>query len=146
MRELGHVAGKGRAHKRRIDRVCGPWENYPDRNTASFVGKYRTTVEEMFVPYMRPQDNGCRTDVRRAAFADRSGRGIAFVFRRPASFTASRYTWEDLYFSRHQKGDAVFVNIDPLVSGLGDFSYLPLEKYRFDSAAAEWTETIEPCK
>ena len=36
--------------------------------------------------------------------------------------------------------------IDPLVSGLGDFSYLPLEKYRFDSAAAEWTETIEPCK
>ena len=143
-----------------LDRVeyygRGPWENYPDRNTASFIRKYRSTVDEMFVHYMRPQDNGCRTDVRRAAFADPSGRGIAFTFRRPASFTASRYTWEDLYFSRHQKGDerryaplvphdAVFVNIDPLVSGLGDFSYLPLEKYRFDDAAAEWTETIGPC-
>ena len=133
----------------------GPWENYPDRNTASFVGRYSTTVEDMFVDYMRPQDNGCRTDVRWVAIADKGGAGVKFSSSRPFSFTASRYTWEDLYFSRHQKGDerryaplvphdAVFVNLDPLVSGLGDFSYMPLDKYRFDDSTASWTETIAP--
>lgn len=133
----------------------GPWENYPDRNTASFVGRYTTTVDDMFVSYMRPQDNGCRTDVRWLALKDKGGAGVRFSSSRPFSFTASRFTWEDLYFSRHQKGDerryaplvphdAVFLNLDPLVSGLGDFTAMPLNKYSVDDAATSWMETLEP--
>ena len=135
----------------------GPWENYPDRNTASFIGRYSTTVDEMFVDYMRPQDNGRRTDVRRVALADDDGSGVCFTASRPLSFTASRYTWEDLYFSRHQRKDerrhaplnphdAVFLSLDPFISGVGDFSYMPLEEYRFDDANVSWTETISGFK
>jgi beta-galactosidase len=42
----------------------GPFENYVDRNTASFIGLFRQTVEEQFYPYIRPQETGTKTDVR----------------------------------------------------------------------------------
>lgn len=42
----------------------GPWENYRDRNNSAFVGTYATTVPEMYVQYVRPQENGNRTDLR----------------------------------------------------------------------------------
>ena len=42
----------------------GPGENYCDRNSGSPVGLYRTTAEAMYFPYVRPQENGHRTDTR----------------------------------------------------------------------------------
>ncbi|KAA6309716.1 Beta-galactosidase, partial [termite gut metagenome] len=42
----------------------GPEENYSDRYKGTVVGLYRTTVEDMYVPYVRPQENGHRTDTR----------------------------------------------------------------------------------
>ena len=33
----------------------GPWENYNDRHAGCMVGRYRTTVEDMVVPYVKPQ-------------------------------------------------------------------------------------------
>ncbi len=42
----------------------GPHENYSDRNESANVGRYRNTVADHYVPYMRPQENGYKTDVR----------------------------------------------------------------------------------
>lgn len=42
----------------------GPFENYSDRKLAANVGRYSNTVAEHYVPYMRPQENGYKTDVR----------------------------------------------------------------------------------
>ncbi len=42
----------------------GPWESYWDRKTAAFVGRYSGTVADQYVPYVRPQENGNKTDVR----------------------------------------------------------------------------------
>ncbi len=42
----------------------GPFENYSDRKTAAFVGNYSSTVTDQYVPYIRPQENGQKTDVR----------------------------------------------------------------------------------
>jgi beta-galactosidase len=42
----------------------GPFENYSDRKHAADVGLYRNRVEDHYVPYMRPQENGYKTDVR----------------------------------------------------------------------------------
>ncbi len=42
----------------------GPFENYWDRKTAAFVGRYSGSVASQYVPYVRPQENGNRTDVR----------------------------------------------------------------------------------
>lgn len=44
----------------------GPEENYSDRKESTFVGWWEKTADEMFYPYIRPQETGNRTDVRRA--------------------------------------------------------------------------------
>ena len=42
----------------------GPWDNYIDRRDAAFLGRYETTVTDMFEPTPRPQTCGNRTDMR----------------------------------------------------------------------------------
>ena len=44
----------------------GPHENYIDRNYSADIGLYKTTVDELFVPYLKPQEHGERTGIRRA--------------------------------------------------------------------------------
>ena len=54
----------------------GPFENYADRNLAAQVGRYRNTVADHYVPYMRPQENGYKTDVRWLALSNANGDGL----------------------------------------------------------------------
>ncbi len=54
----------------------GPWENYSDRNTASFIGKYTSTVDEQYVAYIPPQENGNKTDVRWLTLTNKEGFGL----------------------------------------------------------------------
>ena len=42
----------------------GPWENYSDRKTSQFLGKYTTTVTNLYYPYIRPQQTGYHSDTR----------------------------------------------------------------------------------
>ncbi len=42
----------------------GPHENYRDRNTGAAVGIYDASVDDFHVPYIYPQENGNRTDLR----------------------------------------------------------------------------------
>jgi beta-galactosidase len=57
----------------------GPDENYWDRKEGSPVGRYKTTVDEMFVKdYVEPGENGYRTDVRWVAFRNKEGNGFLF--------------------------------------------------------------------
>ncbi len=75
----------------------GPWENYSDRNTASFVGLYQQTTQEQFVyNYIRPQENGYRTDVRWVTFTNEAHQGIRIIGAQPLCFSALPYTAEDL--------------------------------------------------
>jgi beta-galactosidase len=53
----------------------GPEENYWDRNTAAFVGRYSLPIDKMWFPYPRPQETGNRTDVRWATFTNAQGAG-----------------------------------------------------------------------
>ncbi|MGH1434390.1 MAG: glycoside hydrolase family 2 TIM barrel-domain containing protein [Lewinella sp.] len=57
----------------------GPWENYQDRKASAFVDLYTSKVAEQYVPYIRPQDNGYKTDTRWIALADEFANGILFV-------------------------------------------------------------------
>ncbi|MEV7379145.1 glycoside hydrolase family 2 TIM barrel-domain containing protein [Streptomyces lydicus] len=54
----------------------GPQENYWDRRTAAFVGRYRSTVDAQYGPYVRPQQTGNVTDVRTATLTGRDGSGL----------------------------------------------------------------------
>ncbi|NED86858.1 hypothetical protein G3I76_43050, partial [Streptomyces sp. SID11233] len=54
----------------------GPEENHWDRKDGTDVGRWSSTVREQWTPYLRPQENGNKTDVRWAALTDRRGRGL----------------------------------------------------------------------
>lgn len=72
----------------------GPKENYRDRRTAQFYGEYKTNVKNNYEPYIRPQENNHRTDIRWCAFANKSGKGVLFVADRTFELNASPYTLE----------------------------------------------------
>lgn len=74
----------------------GPHENYCDRKTSAFVGVYKSTVEDLYVPYISPQENGTRTDIRWAALSNDEGSGLLLAGMDLLSFSALRYTIEDL--------------------------------------------------
>lgn len=57
----------------------GNFENYQDRKTAAFVDLYKANVSEMYVPYIRPQENGNRTDIRWAALTDKHNNGLLII-------------------------------------------------------------------
>ncbi|TQE27420.1 DUF4981 domain-containing protein [Streptomyces ipomoeae] len=87
---------------RRLDRLHyygrGPEENHWDRKDGTDVGLYSGTVAEQWTPYIRPQENGNKTDVRWVALTGRDGEGL-LVSAEPGTlleFNASHFTPEDL--------------------------------------------------
>ncbi len=54
----------------------GPQENYVDRKTSAYVGVYESTIADQYVPYIRPQENGYKTDTRWLTLTDDSGNGL----------------------------------------------------------------------
>ena len=135
----------------------GPWENYVDRLTGSFLGVWDSTVTGQFVDYVRPQDNGGKSDVRWVEFRDRHGRGVRFSASEPLFLRALHYGWEDLEFARFRNGSRrhrtplvprkeICLDLDVRQTGLGGASCgpRPMDKYRFDpNAPVRWTMTIE---
>lgn len=69
--------------KREFENMCwfgrGPWENYVDRNVSSFVDLYQSKVADQMVPYIRPQENGNKTDVRWVSLSNKDGVGLMAV-------------------------------------------------------------------
>lgn len=136
----------------------GPRENYIDRCSGSFFGIWDSTVAGLEESYVRPQDNGFRSDVRWAVFADAEGRGVRFSASEPMFVQALRYGWEDIEFSRHRLGerrirsrlvpdDWTNLNLDIRQLGLGSASCgnnPPLPQYRFPIQRTEWTLRIAP--
>jgi beta-galactosidase len=56
----------------------GPHESYSDRKTSAFVGLYSGNVADQYWAYLRPQENGNKTDVRWLAITDVQGNGLFF--------------------------------------------------------------------
>jgi len=54
----------------------GPFENYVDRKLAANVGRHMNRVADHYVPYMRPQENGYKTDTRWVSLNDGVGAGL----------------------------------------------------------------------
>src|SRR5207248_10714730 len=70
-------------------RSRGPWENYPDRKTGADMGVWASTVTEQAVPYVKPQENGNKEDVRWVELTDAGGNGLKISAEaNPLSFSA----------------------------------------------------------
>ena len=75
----------------------GPGENYIDRHSSSFIGKYEADVKDEYYPYVRPQESGNHTDIRYfSIFNPTTGKGITFEGYAPMECSAIPYLVEDL--------------------------------------------------
>jgi len=130
----------------------GPFENYCDRNSGSLVSVYKSTVSEQYYPYIRPQENGYKTDNRWLTLTDKRGNGLFIkavdtVF----GFSALNNTDDDfdqLFASNYKHTNdirpekRIFVHIDLKQMGVGgDNSWgakphkpyrLPVKEYFFE--------------
>lgn len=73
----------------------GPGENYVDRKMGTHVGLYKTTADQMYFPYVRPQENGHRTDTRSLALTQKNGRGLTIIADSTIGFNALRNSIDD---------------------------------------------------
>lgn len=124
----------------------GPEENYIDRHSSAFIGKYEANVKDEYYPYVRPQESGNHTDIRYfSIFNPTTGKGITFEGYAPMECSAIPYLVEDLdagiekehAWGQHsgdlvEKG-LVQLHIQQRQFGLGcidSWGASPMEKYR----------------
>lgn len=121
----------------------GAHENYADRLSSADIGLYEQRVDEQYHDeYVRPQESGTRSDLRRWAVLDSSGSGLELRAEKPFSASALPYATAELDVTnfppqRHSGqlvgGGATFVNFDLCQMGLGcidSWGALPMEQYR----------------
>lgn len=73
----------------------GPEENYWDRKAGTLVGLYKSTAEDLYFPYVRPQENGHHTDTRWVSVSSNKGKGLKIVADELIEFNALRNSIED---------------------------------------------------
>ena len=102
------------------------WENYSDRKEGCQVGRYATTVEQMDEAYVKPQSMGNREGLRELKLTDASGKGICIRTEGNVSFSALRYTDEDLMNTNHmwetKARPYTVLHLDAAVRGVGNAS------------------------
>ncbi len=109
----------------------GPEENYPDRKTGSFLGRWSRAVKDFFEPYAKPQDMANREDVSWVALRDESGSGVLFAGLGRMSATVLPYTADELAAAAHPTDlpanpDRTRLDLDAAVLGLGGASCGPI--------------------
>jgi beta-galactosidase len=128
----------------------GPGEAYPDSRRAARVGRFRADVDELQTPYVFPQENGNRAEVRWMTLRDDAGAGLAVAGDPTIDVTARRWTTEDLDAARHpldlKAGKRIWLNLDHAQNGLGSASCGPgvLPLYRLSAVPATFTVTFRP--
>ena len=73
----------------------GPYESYWDRKTGAKVGIYKGRVADQYWAYLRPQENGNRSDVRWVSFTNSAGKGIQIAGLPTVDVSAHHQIMED---------------------------------------------------
>ncbi len=138
----------------------GPHENYQDRKTSALVGDYKAKVSDLYFSYIRPQENGYKTEVRWVTFTNTNGKGIRIERPELLSFGAHHQYNDDFddgekKMQRHstdiKKRDLVNINIDYGQTGVGgDNSWSPSglahKEYRVNASDLQYSYKIIPIK
>ncbi|MFA9392159.1 MAG: glycoside hydrolase family 2 TIM barrel-domain containing protein [Prolixibacteraceae bacterium] len=101
----------------------GPFENYPDRKTAAFVGLYESKLGNFITNYVAPQDNSNRCDVRWFSFSNQWSSTIKVSGLQSLCFRAWPYSEDDVEKAMHPfelpSRDFINLNIDLNIHGVG---------------------------
>lgn len=114
----------------------GPGESYVDSKQANHLGVYRKTIDDLFTNYVKPQENGNRSDCDWVSFVDQTSNGLIFTTNETFNFSASHYEVSDLEKAKHtvdlKPREYIVLHLDSKQNGLGSNScgQNQLEKYR----------------
>ncbi|MDQ0338639.1 beta-galactosidase/evolved beta-galactosidase subunit alpha [Caldalkalibacillus uzonensis] len=128
----------------------GPGEAYVDSKLANRFGMWSKQVEDLYTPYVYPQENGNRHEVRWVSLTDKRGIGILAVGMPTLDFSAHLYSAENMENARHKydlvKQDAIHFNLDYRQHGLGSASCGPdvLDKYKLKTAPFRFQFRLKP--
>jgi beta-galactosidase len=135
----------------------GPWENYWDRKTASFIGIYRQQADSQYFPYARPQESGNKSDVRWVNITNKKGKGLRFEYADSLlNFSALPYSMDDLDPEADKKQyhsgelvrrDTLYLHIDLQqsgVQGIDSWGSMPLKEYRIPYSDHYYSYWIKP--
>jgi len=119
----------------------GPHETMIDR-AFERIGIYGTTVDKDWVEYMRPQENGNKTDVRWVKLTNAAGVGLLAKGSVPLNVTARHYAKEEMEHSAYtfqmKRHPETFLNLDLKEMGAGGIdswspNAYPMATYRIPS-------------
>ena len=134
----------------------GPVENYSDRNHSTDLGIYNQTVSEQFYAYVRPQENGNKTDIRWWKQLNAAGNGLQFIAEAPFSASALHYTIASLddgaqknqsHSNEVKEADLTNVLIDKAQMGLAcvnSWGAIPEPQYLLPYGDYEFTFIMMP--
>ncbi len=128
----------------------GPHESYSDRKLGAKVGLYSGSVDEQYVPYIVPQENGNKTDVRWVSLTDNAGVGWRVHGVPLLNFSAHYYSAHDFDAARHtcelKRRENITFNVDIAQSGLGSASCGPgtLTPYLLEARQYIYTVWLRP--
>ncbi len=128
----------------------GPHENYIDRKAGAWMGNFKSTVGEMYVPYILPQENGNRTGVKWASLTAPDGSGVLITAPDTMEFSVSRFSAMQMYRARHtnelEPEGKIFLNLDYRQRGLGTASCGPdtLDEYKIKPGKYSFRYILRP--
>ncbi len=131
----------------------GPLENYVDRRTGFDVGIYKKDIQNFMEPYVMPQENGNRTDVRWMYLSNSQNEGVLIVADSLLSMNAWPYTEDNINTAKHtnelKESGYITLNIDLKQMGVGgndSWSPVaqPLEKYQIPATDYQYSFYILP--
>lgn len=115
----------------------GPYENYIDKNSSCYLGRFNSTVSEMHEDYIKPQENGSHHFCREVSISN-TKKTIYVLSENDFAFNASHFSVNQLTNTGHNfelnKEDLTYLIIDYKQSGIGSNSCGPAlpEEYRFN--------------
>ncbi|WP_327745351.1 DUF4981 domain-containing protein [Streptomyces europaeiscabiei] len=125
----------------------GPWESYPDRAAGAPVGHHSATVDELFTPYLRPQESGGRHGVRHFTLTG-DEHVLSVRLDGPRQVSVTRHRAADLTAAAHHDEltprPGCVVHIDAAHRGLGTASCGPdtSPSYLVPSGVHRWSWTL----
>ena len=115
----------------------GPYENYIDKNSCCYLGRFNSTVSEMHEDYIKPQENGSHHFCREVSVKNDSGK-IYVLSENDFAFNVSHFSVEQLTNTAHNfelnEEDSTYLIVDYKQSGIGSNSCGPdlPEEYRLN--------------
>jgi len=124
----------------------GDLETYPDRKWGVPIGRHAGSVDEQYVPYLPPTDNGNKAQTRWATLSD----GDVSLLGMPGDEDAnvSLEQWANLDEAEHQyeledRGTVGF-NLDHRVTGLGGTPTNPIDRYQVEVESTAFSVVLRP--